>query len=165
MVWAFIYGLAKGDPQKLITLYDYDANGCGYTDSVKSFDYIYWVKIDYRSYSEYSVCVKFCPTIVNPLTSADCYTNSLVTYCTTGGGDSHDSYDSKKYLNRFCLPDTSSVNADATYSSAKDSALSDFNAEWVTQYMGDLAICWWVCIVCTAVAFVFGIIYMIFIRC
>lgn len=27
MVWAFIYGLANGDPEKLITMYDYDANG------------------------------------------------------------------------------------------------------------------------------------------
>jgi choline transporter-like protein 2/4/5 len=171
MAWAFIYGLANGDPRKLITLYDTDANGCGYTSGVKSYDYIYWPSLDYSADSGKTVCVKFCPTIANPLTSSDFFANSayanLAAITTEYGNNANGDYDSVKYVNRFCIPDADSAAAssDSEYSSMKSDALSDYDAEWITQYIGDLTYCWWVCIVCALTAFVGGITYMFFIRC
>lgn len=49
MCWALIYGVSNGDPYKLITLYDYDGNGCGYTSAVKNYPYIYWPTISYTT--------------------------------------------------------------------------------------------------------------------
>ena len=161
MAWAFIYGLANGDPEKLITLYDYDANGCGKTSGVKDFDFIYWPYLDYATNSHQTVCVKFCPTIANPLTASDCFTNSIITSCTNS---SFDMYDSKKYANKFCIPDEDSPNNNGTYNSFVDQVLGDYNGEWVTHYIADLTYCWWVCIVCALVAFVGGMLYMVFIR-
>lgn len=164
--WAFIYGLANGDPEKLVTLYDYDANGCGKTKNTKDFDFIYWPSINYASDSSQTVCVKRCPTIANPLSATDCFPNSVVTSCTTQNmATLFNYYDSEKYANKFCLPDTDSANAVASYSSFRSGALDDYDSEWVTHYIGDLTYCWWVFIVCALVAFVGGIIYLIFIRC
>jgi len=161
MAWALAYGLSKGDPMKLLTLYDYDAHGCGYDDEVKDFDYIYWPNLDYSSESEKTVCVKFCPTIADPLTATDCYPNTIITNCVTA---TPVHYDSKKYMNKFCIPDTSSPHANSKYKSFKNHALSDYGNQAWTNYMGDLIDCWWVLLVCAFIAFAIGILYLFFIR-
>jgi hypothetical protein len=53
MAWALIYGLSNGDPYKLISLYDYDGNGCGYSSQTKDYPYMYWPVITFTtSYKE-----------------------------------------------------------------------------------------------------------------
>lgn len=164
MCWALIYGVSNGDPYKLVTLYDYDANGCGYTSAVKDYPYIYWPVITYSSsiyeVSYRTVCVKKCPTISSSLTSSDCYTNSLVTSCTSGT-----SYDTVLYLSKFCLPDTSSASSSSTYSNFKSSIMDKYGGNYVTTYMSDVYYCWWVFIVAAAVSFVLGFVYLVLLRC
>jgi len=46
MFWALIYGVSKGDPWKLTTMFDYDGNGCGHDTGYKGYSYIYWPDID-----------------------------------------------------------------------------------------------------------------------
>lgn len=98
MTWALIYGLSKGDPYKLITLYDYDGNGCGYTSGAKDYKYMYWpiISSSYTSVSYKAICVNKCPTIASPLTSTDCKTNSIYSSCPTTIV-----YDSVLYLSKF----------------------------------------------------------------
>lgn len=160
MAWALIYGLKNGDPEKLWTLYESDGKGCGKDSGYEDYDLIYWPSLNYATQSDETICVKFCPTIANPLTSSDCKTNSKVASCTAPPVP----YDSKEYVSRFCIPDTESVNSNASYESFENSALSDYSGEFFSNYMGDLFICWWVLIASAGIAFVISICYMFFIR-
>lgn len=40
------FGLTNGDPYKLITTWDFDENGCGYSVETKDYPYLYFPKID-----------------------------------------------------------------------------------------------------------------------
>ena len=39
---ASAYGWSNGDPKKLLTAWDSDGNGCGYSDATKDYKYLYW---------------------------------------------------------------------------------------------------------------------------
>jgi len=41
------YGFLNGDPYKLTTMWDYDGNGCGYSNETKEYPYLYFPAIDY----------------------------------------------------------------------------------------------------------------------
>lgn len=68
------YGFARGDPRLLITGWDADARGCGYSAETKDYPYLYWpapnLEIDtkstdpkeYMKIFKYSTCVKECPS-------------------------------------------------------------------------------------------------------
>jgi hypothetical protein len=158
--------VSNGDVYKLTTLFDYDSNGCGHSTGYEDYPYIYWPNITYStSYSEISsrtICVKFCPTISTTLGSTDCKTNSIVSDCTTATGTN---YDSKLYLKKFCVPDTSSASSSATYQQFYDAVMDDWGGNYLTAYMADLYICWWVLLVCAGCSFLFGFVYMLFIKC
>lgn len=163
MAWAFIYGLKNGDPVKLITLYDYDANGCGHTTGAKDYKYIYWPNYDYANYHSRTVCTKRCPVTGNFLGAGDCLANTLVNSdCTAADAVTHNNYNTKAYVGKFCIADVTS--SDPAYSQKKYS-IDSFNNQWIITYVGDLYTCWWVCLVCAGVAFVCGVLYMFFIRC
>jgi hypothetical protein len=36
------YGLTLGDPQLIVIGWDFDGNGCGYSETTKDFPYLYW---------------------------------------------------------------------------------------------------------------------------
>ena len=161
MAWAFIYGLSEGDPNKLVTLFDYDGNGCGYHSQTKDFDFIYWPDLSYSiSPSEVlrkTLCVKYCPKSTSTLTSDFCYPNSLFSSCTA-----LTPYDTNKYVNKFCLPDTSSGSSSAK--AAYDAIMEDYGGEYITTYMADVYYCWWVCIIAAFLAFFISFVYMFLLK-
>lgn len=142
MIWALGYGIANGDPWKLTTMFDYDGNGCGHASGFEDHDYIYWPDID-TSATEYStlatrtMCVSRCPTISNQLTSSECKDNSIHNPCQSA---TPTPYDSKLYLNRFCIPDTSSSSSSTTYTNFYNSVMDDWGGNYVTAYMADVYI-------------------------
>ncbi len=42
LVFAFFYGVIKGDPYLLLTPFDYDGNGCGHTEGYEDYPKLYW---------------------------------------------------------------------------------------------------------------------------
>lgn len=69
------YGFAKGDPKLLMTGWDADGRGCGYSEATKDYPYMYWPApnldgvnftsknpADYMKIFKYSTCVKTCPS-------------------------------------------------------------------------------------------------------
>ena len=74
---ASAYGWQKGNPKLLILGWDSDGQGCGYTEAVKDYPYLYFpeppafdLKEAFKEMSigaamkmlKYGVCVKECPT-------------------------------------------------------------------------------------------------------
>jgi len=43
------YGLIFGNPSLLMTVWDYNGNGCGYNSSTKDYPFLYYPAIDYES--------------------------------------------------------------------------------------------------------------------
>lgn len=83
---ASAYGWMNGDPSKLLIGWDSDRNGCGYSESVKDYPYLYWpeepaagIKDAIESLSvdkaisllNGGVCVKECPSS-DKTTIVDC---------------------------------------------------------------------------------------------
>lgn len=60
------------------------------------------------------------------------------------------------YLERFCLPDLKEM---------KDKVMEMFMSDGLSNYMGDLATCWWVFIVMAFISLAISIIYLILLRC
>lgn len=77
MAAAAAYGFSKGNPNLLLTSWDADARGCGYTADTKDYPFLYFpapnLQIntssknpgDYMAVFKYSACVKSCPTADN----------------------------------------------------------------------------------------------------
>jgi hypothetical protein len=165
MGWAFIYGLSEGNPVKLTVLFDYDGNGCGYNTGFKDHDYIYWPVISFTSFSDIAaktVCVNRCPTISAQLVASECISNSEYTTCNTA---TTTAYDSKLYLNRFCIPDLSSAASTPQMAAFEKAVMEDYGGNYLTSYMGDVFTCWWVFIACAGISFVMSFVYMCFIKC
>lgn len=158
MAWAFIYGLSNGAPYKLTTLFDYDGNGCGYHARVDDYPFILWPKISYTSSITevlgQTVCVKYCPTTAAEYTSSFFYGNSI--YPTANFPTNWEtSTVTEKYLYKICIPTSGSFRTDV---------LDEWGGEYLTRYMADLYLCWWVCFVAAGLAFVFGFVYMVLIK-
>jgi hypothetical protein len=77
MTAAAAYGFSKGNPKLLMTPWDADGKGCGYSPETKDYPYLYFpapnLKIntsstnpgDYMAIFKYSSCVRECPTADN----------------------------------------------------------------------------------------------------
>ena len=76
LIAASIYGWVLGDPQKLVIGWDSDANGCGFSETTKSYPLLYWPmmpdqqmvnQIQTGNYTEaikllnFGTCVRECP--------------------------------------------------------------------------------------------------------
>jgi len=80
MVLAGGYGNQYGDPPKLLTAWDKDGRGCGYSPATKDYPYLYFPTIDFEAAKkaaqassssaavgtvsdilQFSTCVKSCP--------------------------------------------------------------------------------------------------------
>ena len=83
MVATAAYGFAKGDPKLLMTGWDADGRGCGFSEATKDYPYLYWPApnlnfntsskdaAEYMKIFKYSTCVKTCPSGDNS-TKVDC---------------------------------------------------------------------------------------------
>ena len=83
MVYSAGFGIMYGDPYLLLTTWDYDGNGCGYTARTKDYPLLYFPTIDIKAAQnadasvdsvteilKYSTCVKKCPTKTS---AVECY--------------------------------------------------------------------------------------------
>jgi len=92
MVGVSGYGILNGDPNLLLTTWDYDGNGCGYNETTKDYPYLYFPALDTSGAQsavssaqsgnaggvstgimetlKYSTCVKECPLATGPV---NCY--------------------------------------------------------------------------------------------
>jgi len=52
MVGTSGFGYLYGDPALLLTTWDYDGNGCGYSDLTLDYPYLYFPTIDYNAVME-----------------------------------------------------------------------------------------------------------------
>ena len=52
MVGTSGYGYLYGDPELLLTTWDYDGNGCGYSDLTVDYPYLYFPTINYTAAME-----------------------------------------------------------------------------------------------------------------
>ena len=91
MVFVAGTGFINGDPLLLLTTWDYDGNGCGYSAKTKDYPYLYFPSIDYNAVSKldasvtslnqvlkYSTCVKSCPSAVEG-SPVECYPTTFMT--------------------------------------------------------------------------------------
>jgi hypothetical protein len=75
MVGTSGYGFMYGDPYLLLTTWDADGNGCGYSAKTMDYKYLYFPTIDFAAAQKasasvdsvtdvlkFSTCVKECPT-------------------------------------------------------------------------------------------------------
>jgi len=82
LVGAGGYGLIHGQPHLLLTPWDSDGNGCGYSPATKDYPYLYFPFIDLSAASsaasnpesasvsdilKFGACVKTCPLATGPV--------------------------------------------------------------------------------------------------
>lgn len=46
-IYAVVMGIATGDPEKLITPFDEDGNGCGYSAGFEDYPYLYFYRVSH----------------------------------------------------------------------------------------------------------------------
>ena len=92
---ASAYGYQKGDPKLLLLGWDFDGNGCGYSEKTKDYPYLYWPEppsFDLEKVVEelsilgpftdmlsHGTCVKECPTAVKSEPVQCAITSRMVT--------------------------------------------------------------------------------------
>ena len=132
MVGAGGYGLRYGEPQLLMTAWDADGNGCGYTNRTMEYPYLYFPTIDFkaaqaatglssaREVLKFSVCVKKCPDGEKEST-VDCYKPAFMigsayySNCTFyAGGTATGSTTALRYetalaAGRYCVPSSQAL--------------------------------------------------------
>lgn len=173
-----IWGLTKGNPESLGRGYDYNGRICGIDAAVADYGYLYFA-IPYKGYLDKTICVKSCPT-TNSVT-IDCVPTKANTNCiatinfksttitafeasiASGTTGMLVQYDTKGYINRYCLPSSTTINQgfSAATSSVSDSVNSVDDLE---NWIADLRTSWGCIAGMVGLAFILGFIYMIFVR-
>lgn len=96
------------------------------------------------------MCVSECP-MANNVTKCHATSNHPdATNCPTAD------YDTKLYLNRYCIPTNSSLVSYVT---------SYLGNARLGNYIGDLATCWWMFLVMLGISTVIALIYLFLLRC
>jgi len=177
------YGILYGDVQLLITPWDADGNGCGYSKLTKDYPYLYFSTISMSSAQKlstdpsisdataalkYGTCVKECPKATGPV---ECFPPTFM--------KNKDKYSKCQYyplgteatplrygtdrLSRFCVPNSEALKQDA---------LAAFKAEFnkyfggmnIQKYVSDIISAKEVLLITLATGFVLGFVYMIVLR-
>lgn len=161
------YGFTNGDPYKLVTTWDFDKNGCGYSAATKDYPFLYFPKIDVSAASDaansasqgkfstqaltetlqYSTCVKTCPTRTSVV---DCLPPSFMVKepnyfanCTWYMGTTSVSstamrYETAPILGKFCMPSDKEL-ANEALSQFNKLFQSVFGAADLGSYIADIA--------------------------
>ena len=155
MVVIAIYGFAKGSPVKYFSGLDNDGNICGYDDGYGDYEKMYFPDMDTVSdIKNKYVCVSgSCPTSTSGTIS--CKTTSTVTDCNDA---SYTRYNSKSYLNKYCLPikDELPDNLKSNYNELIDWLQIDTIAEWIY----DIAKGWPILLICVVLTLILCLIFM-----
>jgi hypothetical protein len=166
------YALTKGNPTLIGRGYDADGKMCGVDSGYENYPYLYWpLPGSQEKYRKQTVCIQACPQ--SSSASLVCKTNSAYSSCTeTQSGLTNSQkaallvsgnapitdfyvYDTLAFLKRFCIPQI------ADFSSATQAI---FNSEVLEQWVSDIRQTWPVILASMGLAFIIGVVYMIFLR-
>lgn len=181
----FIYGVSQGQPARLLTPFDENGNGCGYSSGFENYPaiYFYWFA-ESESYSgaitdtskiyTQTFCLSRCPDkVANGSTvkikdqNINCKTSKSAVM-TAGGKDCHDYLviNTTTWFGGFCVPEmkiiTNTVNATATAASGIYKQLE--NSQTLERWMNDVKLCWWIFLVSFGVAVFLSVAYMQFMK-
>jgi hypothetical protein len=180
------YGFVNGDPQLLLTTWDKDGNGCGYSAVTKDYPFLYFPSIDYKAAGNgisdandgkfsvgsltdtltYSACVKECPTRTS---TVECYEASFLKNtdnfknCVWMVGGKAMRYNTRPILGRFCIPDDPELAASLT-TEFNQLFQSYFGGASVASYVADIASTAHILAYTLGTAFLVGFVYMIVLR-
>jgi hypothetical protein len=132
-----------------------------------NYGYIYWPILEYNKY-DVGVCISECPTDTERFPCRE-------TEAFKSGGDQYSSswsattciyedyeYATKKYLDKFCLPD-----ADAASEKAKTflkGFYEKYGGDQISQWVNDLITVWWITLAAAGISFVLGFLYMVLLK-
>jgi len=180
MVAVSAYALSHGNPSQLVAPYDSDGNQCGY-GNLSDYKYLYFA-VPFPNYINTTVCTKACPSYTNSSnypTQIDCYPNSFIKSC-TGAFTNEDSfknyitqvdnnnatpsrnqvyiYNSTGFVDRYCVPTLEYFDELGAIGNTTDSG--DVIEKWVS----DIEVSWTIILASLGIAFIIGLIYMVFVR-
>jgi choline transporter-like protein 2/4/5 len=181
----FIYGVSQGKPGRLLTPFDENGNGCGYSPGYTDYPAIYFYYFaDTASYSASSLnisrvytqtfCLSRCPDKIENGTTVklkeqgiNCKTSNNAVN-TNDGRDCHDYlvYNATTWFGGFCVPEFKVIKtvANSTASAASGIYTQLESSQTLERWMNDIKICWWVFIVSFGVALLMSVVYMQFLK-
>lgn len=182
----FIYGVSLGNPGNLMTPFDENGNGCGYSPGFENYGsiYFYWfgrpsnisgtTSTNLTQIYTQTFCLSRCPDKLKPNQTQtlkeqgiSCKT-SKNTVVTNEGINclEYEVYNSSTWFGGFCVPDVqvvkNVVNTAATAASNIYSQLE--NSQTLERWMNDVKICWWIFLVAFACAVLISLLYMQFMK-
>ena len=185
-IFVFAYGIAKGDPTRLATIFDSDGKQCGHVeDGLEAYPYGYLYQ-PLKGLKK-AVCVKECPKWTDPdprVTTMDCSVgpklesefgkktceysgdfdfNKLPGEYTKYATEKLLIYKSKGYFGRFCLP--SGITAGDALNWAKNMTAAVQAAEKFEEVFDDMKILWKHFAILGCIAIVLSIISLLLTRC
>ena len=181
----FAYGMIKGDPTRLATIFDYDKNQCGHTEFGTQ-DYPVGYLYQPLKGLTRAVCVKKCPVWegTTRVTKLDCirtgtnlkneindtceYTgdfefNKLPDEFATYSSENYLIYNTKEYFGKFCLP--VGITADAALNWAKNITVAVEAAEKFEEIFTDVKLLWMQFAMLGGIAIVLSLISLLLTRC
>lgn len=184
----FSYGVAKGNPGNLLTPFDENGNGCGYSPGFTDYPSIYFYHFGVpdnvtvsaadalnltKIYTQ-TFCLSRCPDPLQPNEAKTlkeqgitCKTSNN-TVNTNQGISCFDYkvYNSTTWFGGFCIPSVQVVKelANSTATAASGIYTQLENSKTLERWMNDIKICWWVFLVSFGIAVVISVIYMQFMK-
>ena len=179
------YGIAKGDPKRLATIFDYDKNQCG-NEEAGTLDYPVGYLYQPLKGLTRAVCIKSCPTWEGTTrqTTLECvrtgtnlqseinetceYTgdfefNKLPDDYATYSTENYLIYNTKELFGKFCLP--TGITADAALGWAKNITIAVEAAEKFEEIFTDVKLLWMQFIILGCIAIVLSLISLVLTRC
>ena len=184
-IGVFGYGLAKGDPTRLATIFDYDQKQCGHAEFGTAEYPVGYLYQPLKGLTR-AVCVKKCPVWegTTRVTTLDCirtgdklkneinekceYTgdfefNKLPDEYSTYAAEDYLIYNTKEYFSKFCLP--VGITADAALNWAKNITIAVEAAEKFEEIFTDVKLLWLQFAMLGGIAIVLSIISLCLTRC
>ncbi|EGR28329.1 solute carrier family 44 protein member 2, putative [Ichthyophthirius multifiliis] len=183
-IYFFSFGIANGQPKRLIAVYDKSGAACG-LDNQSDRKYIYFYipyydSLNKKNYFTYNTCVKECPN--NTQKVIDCNTSAMPTgscaenICNLNINQNTVQnilnlnleqmvciYETKKLLNRICIP--SNEIFDLMGKQTTEMFKEIVSLDTLTQWINDIQSASHVIAASLGIAFGLGLSYMLFLRC
>ena len=179
------YGIAKGDPKRLATIFDYDQTQCG-SEEAGTLDYPVGYLYQPLKGLTRAVCVKKCPTWEGTTrqTTLECsrtgtkikdeindkceYTGDFEFNKLPGDFDKYVTenyliYNTKELFGKFCLP--TGITADAALGWAKNITIAVEAAEKFEEIFTDVKLLWMQFLILGGIAIVLSLISLVLTRC
>eukprot|EP00828_Plagiopyla_frontata_P009593 TRINITY_DN1495_c0_g1_i2.p1 TRINITY_DN1495_c0_g1~~TRINITY_DN1495_c0_g1_i2.p1 ORF type:complete len:641 (+),score=63.83 TRINITY_DN1495_c0_g1_i2:43-1923(+) len=183
LIALFCYGVAEGDPTKLVEVFDVDSNRCGKTTGFEDYKYLYYM-VPLPNYLYRGICVKECPqwpssqstpTTINCKTTtsqANCNYNSPLSVGADFSQLSTDMidvsldwnhtliiYNTSLIFQKVCVPSAVSTISSSTINNAIEGSLKTLQ-----KWASDIEVTWEIILATAGFALIVGFIYMYLLR-